>query len=58
MTVKELIIKLLNAKLDDKVKLYDIKTDIFYDIEHINILPSAREQGEVYIEYNKDYSND
>ena len=50
MTVKELIKELLNAKLDDDVRILNINENVEYGAARVNILPSARDNGYVYIE--------
>lgn len=50
MTVKELIKELLNAKLDDDVRILNINENVEYGVERVNISPSARDNGYVYIE--------
>lgn len=53
MKVKELIKELLNAKMDDEVKLYDASLDKLHEIGLVNIIPSARNKGELHIEFMK-----
>lgn len=50
MYVKQLIMKLLNAKMDDKIFIHDEKTGKMHKIDFVNVIPSARNKGEVYLE--------
>lgn len=52
LTVKQLIQQLLNAKLDDEVKLYDQELNIFHKINLIDLIPSARGMNQIHIEFS------
>lgn len=51
MKVKDLITTLLDGKLEDEVKIYEPTTDTIYKINFIDMMPSHRDKGVIYIEF-------